>query len=199
MKYMRYDKLIGSLFGALFLGTLSGALFQSWIQLPEAVVTAVPTIQEQSYGSDWMQAAVEPPTSAYKHDTCKKSYQCRLMASALVYEARGESTRGMIAVAYVIMTRVESPKWPNTIAGVIHQKRKGVCQFSYLCQKPQFKPVAEDWERAYEVSYDVINKLVDNTMPTADHYHTLAVNPVWDNNMNFLGVIGDHEFYGSSK
>lgn len=193
------DRFIGSLFASMFIGTLLGALFQAWVQPPEVVVTAIPTQQEQSYGSDWMQAAPEAPTSAYKHDTCKKSYQCRLMAKTLIYEARGEADRGMIAVAYVIMARVESSKWPNTIAGVIYQKRKGVCQFSYLCQKPQFKPTAEDWERAYEVSYDVINKLVENVVPGATHYHTTAVNPIWDNHMDFLGVIGDHEFYGSIK
>jgi spore germination cell wall hydrolase CwlJ-like protein len=191
---MSKDTFIGSLFAALFLGTLFGTA----IQPPQPVVTAIPTIQEQSYGSDWMQAAVEPPTSAYKHVTCKGSYQCRLMATALVYEARGESTRGTIAVAYVIMTRVESPKWPNTIAGVIHQKRKGVCQFSYLCQKPQFKPVAEDWERAYEVSYDVINKLVDNTAPLATHYHTTAVRPYWSKKLPVVTRIGEHIFYGGS-
>ena len=190
----KMDSVVGSIFIALFVGVLGGALLQAWATPPKAALTAIPTAQEQSYGTEWMQMAPEEPTSEYKRQTCKGSYQCRLMATALVYEARGESTRGMVAVAYVILTRVESPKWPNTIAGVIHQKRKGVCQFSYVCQKKQASK-EEDWLRAYDVAYDVLNSLVENTAPGADHYHTTAVNPVWDNNMQLVMLIGDHEFY----
>ena len=44
-------------------------------------------------------------------------------------EARGESLLGQIAVGSVVMNRVESPLYPNTIWGVIFDKKWGV-QFS---------------------------------------------------------------------
>lgn len=44
-----------------------------------------------------------------------------LMADIVYQEARGESTAGQIAVAEVIMNRVMSPRYPNTIIEVVSQ------------------------------------------------------------------------------
>ena len=44
-----------------------------------------------------------------------------LLAKCVHAEARGESYEGQVAVAAVILNRVESPDFPNTIAGVIYQ------------------------------------------------------------------------------
>lgn len=44
------------------------------------------------------------------------------LLSKLVYaEARGESYKGQVAVAAVVLNRVSNPNFPNTIAGVIYQ------------------------------------------------------------------------------
>ena len=44
------------------------------------------------------------------------------LLSRLVYaEARGESYKGQVAVAAVVLNRVSNPNFPNTIAGVIYQ------------------------------------------------------------------------------
>ncbi|SDJ67064.1 spore cortex-lytic enzyme [Sediminibacillus albus] len=47
----------------------------------------------------------------------------RLMANAVHGEARGESYEGKVAVAAVILNRVESPTFPNTVSGVIFEPR----------------------------------------------------------------------------
>ena len=44
-----------------------------------------------------------------------------LLAKCVYAEARGESYTGQVAVAAVILNRVKSPSFPNTIAGVIYQ------------------------------------------------------------------------------
>ena len=46
----------------------------------------------------------------------------QLMARAINGEARGEPYEGQVAVGAVILNRVKSPNFPNTIAGVIYQK-----------------------------------------------------------------------------
>ena len=46
----------------------------------------------------------------------------QLMARAINGEARGEPYEGQVAVGAVILNRVKSSKFPNTIAGVIYQK-----------------------------------------------------------------------------
>lgn len=45
----------------------------------------------------------------------------QLLARAINGEARGEPYEGQVAVGAVIMNRVKSPNFPNTIAGVIYQ------------------------------------------------------------------------------
>ena len=50
-----------------------------------------------------------------------QSSNLQLMARAINGEARGEPYEGQVAVGAVIMNRVKSSKFPNTIAGVIYQ------------------------------------------------------------------------------
>lgn len=45
-----------------------------------------------------------------------------LLAKCIYAEARGESYTGQVAVGAVILNRVDSAQFPNTIAGVIYQK-----------------------------------------------------------------------------
>lgn len=47
----------------------------------------------------------------------------QLMANAVYGEARGEPYEGQVAVAAVILNRVKSPTFPNTVAGVIFEPR----------------------------------------------------------------------------
>lgn len=50
------------------------------------------------------------------------------LLSKLVYaEARGESYKGMVAVAATVLNRVANPNFPNTIAGVIYQSGAYTC------------------------------------------------------------------------
>ncbi|WP_404456359.1 spore cortex-lytic enzyme [Virgibacillus necropolis] len=47
----------------------------------------------------------------------------QLMANAVYGESRGEPYVGQVAVASVILNRVESPSFPNTVSGVIFEPR----------------------------------------------------------------------------
>ncbi len=46
---------------------------------------------------------------------------CKMMANAVYGEARGEPYEGQVAVAAVIINRLKSQSFPNTIYGVIFQ------------------------------------------------------------------------------
>ncbi|MEM1345655.1 MAG: cell wall hydrolase, partial [Pseudomonadota bacterium] len=48
-----------------------------------------------------------------------RAWSC--LAEALYFEARGESMRGQIAVAEVILNRVDSTAYPDSVCGVISQ------------------------------------------------------------------------------
>lgn len=49
------------------------------------------------------------------------SPKVRLMTRTISAEAKGEPYLGQVGVGAVIMNRVQDPKFPNTIAGVIYQ------------------------------------------------------------------------------
>ncbi|MBQ2836134.1 MAG: spore cortex-lytic enzyme [Clostridia bacterium] len=59
--------------------------------------------------------------SSSSGSSSSNSSNINLMAKAIYGEARGESYTGQVAVGAVIMNRVRSSKFPNTIAGVIYQ------------------------------------------------------------------------------
>lgn len=57
-----------------------------------------------------------------QNNTNYTSSDLYLLAKCIYAEARGESYTGQVAVGAVILNRVKSPSFPNTIAGVIYQK-----------------------------------------------------------------------------
>lgn len=64
-------------------------------------------------------------TSSAKKKTAKAKYSqkdLRLMASIINCEAGGESYQGKLAVGIVVMNRVASKSFPDTVKGVIYQK-----------------------------------------------------------------------------
>ncbi len=55
------------------------------------------------------------------------SKQAKCLADNLYHEARGESLAGIKAVASVVLNRVASKRWPNSICKVVYQRK----QFSW--------------------------------------------------------------------
>ena len=74
-------------------------------------------------------AAAEPAAPAAA--TNGAALEC--LAKAVYFEARGEPLDGQRAVAEVILNRVDSPRFPSTVCGVVTQSNRGGCQFSYHC------------------------------------------------------------------
>ena len=138
---------------------------------------------------------IPSPVKISDHDRkqrCRRSGECSKMAEALVYEARGESLKGALAVGYVIVERTKNPtRWPKTVRGVIAQRD----QFSYTTRRQKVQPKAEDWERAYITSYRILNGEAKNPIGKSDHYHTLKVRPKWARKMQYVATVGRHKFY----
>ena len=65
----------------------------------------------------------------------EKSEKC--LTNAIYFEARGEPVRGQIAVAQVVMNRVFSGYYPDSVCGVVYQNanRRNRCQFSFACDR----------------------------------------------------------------
>ena len=52
----------------------------------------------------------------------------RLLSKLVYAEARGETYKGQVAVAAVVLNRVASASFPNTISGVIYQIGRASCR-----------------------------------------------------------------------
>lgn len=124
--------------------------------------------------------------------------QWRCLAEALYFEARGESVKGQFAVAEVIMNRVESTEFPDSICGVIKQGtgRKYACQFTYTCDgHPEVIGEPRAFTRVGKVAKLMVDGAPRNLTAGATHYHTRAVNPRWARVFPRTTSIGVHHFY----
>ncbi|WP_254435838.1 cell wall hydrolase [Ruegeria arenilitoris] len=141
-----------------------------------------------SYSKSWLD---QQPAA-----TGDENFKC--LAEALYFEARGESVRGQFAVAEVILNRVESSRFPDSLCGVIKQGtgKKYQCQFTYTCDG--HKEVIREkkaYERVSKVARAAIDGVAKELTEGATHYHTTAVNPSWSRVYKETARIGVHIFY----
>ena len=118
------------------------------------------------------------------------------MAEVITYEAPDESYEGKLAVATVVQNRVQSKFFPHTICGVVYQRGKKGCQFSWSCRSHRIK----DWavyQEALRISKEVIERgLKLKSLGNATHFYNASlVNPSWSHEMRFVQKIGAHSFY----
>lgn len=117
------------------------------------------------------------------------------LARNVYFEAGGESFSGKVAVGAVTLNRVDDPRYPKTICGVVKQ-RSGVCQFSWMCSGARYRtPRGEAWEEARDVANILLN--VDWFDPTdgALYFHAVYVRPSWSRVKPVSARIGKHIFY----
>jgi spore germination cell wall hydrolase CwlJ-like protein len=121
------------------------------------------------------------------------------MASAIYFEARGESYRGQVAVAQVVMNRLKHPLYPKTICGVVFQgeSRRNACQFSFACDgRPETVTDKKSWAQAQEIAEKVTSgELYLAEVGKATHYHASYVYPDWAPRLKRVTKIGLHIFY----
>jgi spore germination cell wall hydrolase CwlJ-like protein len=127
------------------------------------------------------------------------------LVEALYHEARSEEIVPMIAVGNVIMERVRSERFPNTVCEVVHQGKYwkyapilNQCQFSYWCDgKPEKFNDMEALYKSMEVASMVFQGIVLKQTMGATHYHASYVRPFWSLSSRFklLEQVGTHLFY----
>ena len=122
----------------------------------------------------------------------------RCLTQAIYYEARNQSVAGQLAVADVVLNRVENPRYPDTICGVVFQgsKRRTGCQFSFTCDgsmkgRIERRAMVEAQTLATAVLGGFRLALTDG----ATNYHATYVNPYWAPTLSKTAKVGDHLFY----
>ncbi|WP_342078722.1 cell wall hydrolase [Yoonia sp. SS1-5] len=189
------DELLASRLSALL-----GQERQALAVVPDrrlAALTNVPPAPERGVATSPRGVTYDRAFLA-KQPAARGGDQWRCLAEALYFEARGETVRGMFAVGEVILNRVDSRIFPDTLCSVINQGtgRKYACQFTYTCDGLA-ETIAEPraWERVGKVARMLIDGAPRDLTDGATHYHTKAVNPSWARVYPRTASIGSHYFY----
>lgn len=126
------------------------------------------------------------------------SREQKCLAEAVYFEARSERLPGQKAVAEVVLNRVNSKHFPNTICGVVYQgaERRSGCQFSFTCDGSMAKlPKGKSWANAEAVADHMIMGVSAPITWRSTHYHTTDVNPVWSKTLRQTRQYDTHVFY----
>ena len=116
----------------------------------------------------------------------RESNDLYLLAKCIHAEARGESYVGQVAVGAVILNRVASPDFPDTIYGVIYQP----WAFTAVHDgQINLEPEAS----AYQAATDALNGW-DPTYGSLYYYNPATATSSWIFNRQTVTVIGKHIF-----
>lgn len=132
------------------------------------------------------------------------------LALNVYFEARDQPLIGQVAVAQVVMNRVEDNRYPNTVCEVVKQSPtyswtdgfpvRNRCQFSWYCDGKSDTPKdKEAWDRAINVATTVYYGNMEDYLEGATHYHAEYVYPEWAESKTKIGQVGDHIFYRWEK
>jgi hypothetical protein len=169
----------------------NGAVFQA-APAQSVTVKLTPTIATQAawlYHGGWpLYALVDKFATNAPLDE-----QTNCLATAVYFEARGETVEGQLAVARVVMNRAASGRYPGSWCEVVKQH----AQFSFVRhgEFPQADFNSDAWRKAEAVA----ELAVANVVPTIDNsvlwYHANYVAPSWRRNLQAVQQIGAHIFY----
>ena len=126
---------------------------------------------------------------------CLYDLECQSLAVAMYYEARGDGTKGMVGVANVVLNRLYSEKYPDTIVEVVHQPS----QFSFMDRKEFIIEDKKMFDKALHLAYSIMYvKDVKDTTNGATHFlnrKDLTKTPKWVYSSKRVAKIGKHTFY----
>lgn len=116
--------------------------------------------------------------------------ELRCLASAVYFEARGESLSGQLAVAHVVINRAESGRFPSSMCGVVYQPS----QFSFIRggKMPRVRE-GEPWDRAVAIAQIALEDSWKNHASGALYFHARHVSPNWGKKR--IAQIDNHIFY----
>jgi spore germination cell wall hydrolase CwlJ-like protein len=180
----------------------SALVVAAWVSVACAIGAAIFGVGD-SKSANAAVSARAPITASSSPDLVKQAAlaverETRCLTDAIYHEARSESEAGQMAVAAVVLNRLASGRYADTICGVVYQgaDRLTGCQFSFTCDgslKAPIEPVA--WARAERVARDIILGHRRNLVGDATHYHADYVDPTWAGSYSRSVRIGKHIFY----
>ena len=125
--------------------------------------------------------------------TAQLDQETNCLATAVYFEARGESLEGQLAVARVVMNRAASGRYATDWCGVVKQP----AQFSFVRhgQFPTIAVASAAWAKAEAIARLAVANVVPSVDTSVLWYHADYVAPKWGHQLNVVEKIGAHIFY----
>lgn len=126
------------------------------------------------------------------------------LALNIYFEARSSNLADQAAVADVVLNRVESSNYPNSICEVVYQAKlwngkpvHNKCQFSWYCDGKSDIPKNKDaWEKAKLIAIQIYKyNIFRGIAEGATMYHATYITPYWAKDYQLIGTIGKHRYY----
>lgn len=113
----------------------------------------------------------------------------------MYWEARGEGQQGMVAVASVVLNRVEDDRFPETVCGVVYQGGETPpCQFSWWCDGKADHPANPAmWTESLSLAETILTERPLDPTEGALFYHNTSIRAPWRRPLTTR--IGNHIFY----
>lgn len=120
----------------------------------------------------------------------------------IYFEAGNQSVEGKEAVALVTLNRMRATTYPDSVCGVVYQRKQFSWTFLKKNHDPPNHPVElRQWEISGNVALAALRGEVDNFLGDSTHYHATYVNPSWSRSsrMQRVATVGTHIFYVDTK
>ncbi|WP_108811527.1 cell wall hydrolase [Sphingorhabdus sp. Alg231-15] len=118
-----------------------------------------------------------------------KEMQC--LAGTVYFESKGETLPGQLAVARVVMARAASSRFPDSLCGVVYQRK----QFSFIRngKMPRIDKGHRHWRNAVAIAKIAVNDGWKSPVEGALFFHARYVSPGW--RLKRMATIDNHIFY----
>jgi N-acetylmuramoyl-L-alanine amidase len=131
------------------------------------------------------------PASEPSSRTAALDSELECMAKVVRHEAANQSRKGQRAVAEIIMNRVRSGRFADTVCGVVNQPGQFFDTASYNPSRN-----TKQWQTAVEVSREVLGNDGENVTNGALFYHASYQSPTrFFRGRQQVLAMGDHIFY----
>ena len=161
-----------------------------------AIISSVGRIAQYNAKHEIVTSRIALPYSNSMDHTAILRQEATCLAENIYHEARNQSVRGQLAVASVTLNRVYSKKFPNTICGVVYQKNRRGCQFSWLCKHRWVDEKNPLFNEKYKMAMNILTGQIEiESLNNAVYYHASYVRPWWARYKAFVEQIGAHKFY----
>ena len=140
-------------------------------------------------------AAAAKPRHAPPPQVSRRDKEC--LALNLYWEARGEGRRGMLAVGWVVLNRVDSRQFPDTVCAVVYQGgEQPPCQFSWWCDGRSDRPRDyASWRASLAVAEELLSDPPPDITRQSLFYHATSIGYPWKRPRVQTTRIGGHVFY----